>query len=129
MAEENANLGENTPANVEPTSSNDKTNGILCYLGILVLIPFLTVKEGQRSEYLIKHLRQGFGLLITGVAASIIKVLLSMISSTFGGLVYMVLGILIFVMFICGLINSIKGQYKDLPILGGFFDKNLTFIK
>lgn len=97
---------------------------VLAYFGILVLIPILAAKESKFARF---HANQGLILLITGVAYSIfvqvvIKIV-SFISYALAGIVGIALGLawlLLLVLAIIGIINAVKGEFKQLPLIGQF---------
>ena len=97
---------------------------VLAYFGILVLIPILASKESKFARF---HANQGLILLITGVAYSIfvqvvIKIV-SFISYALAGIVGIALGLawlLLLVLAIIGIINAVKGEFKQLPLIGQF---------
>ncbi len=89
---------------------------VLCYFGILVLIPLLT--DAKKDPYVKFHIKQGLVLLIVGV----VTLFISMIP-ILGWIVGFILWIIIFVLFIIGLINAIGGKEKELPIIGQYSDK------
>lgn len=86
---------------------------VLCYLGILVLIPLLT---NAKNEAFVKfHVKQGLVLLIFEVIVSIVWAIpfLGWIVGAIGWVIGVIL-------FIIGLINAIGGQEKELPIIGKY---------
>lgn len=97
---------------------------VLAYFGILVLIPILAAKESKFARF---HANQGLILLITGVAYSIfvqvvIKIV-SFISYALAGIVGIALGLawlLLLVLAIIGIINAVKGEFKQLLLIGQF---------
>ena len=97
---------------------------VLAYFGILVLIPILAAKESKFARF---HANQGLILLITGVAYSIfvhvvIKIV-AFISYALAGIVGIALGLawlLLLVLAIIGIINAVKGEFKQLPLIGQF---------
>ena len=79
----------------------DENKGIawLSYLGILFVVPFLS-----DSEYARFHGRQGLVLFVNELILLIVILLVFYIGMGF---------------FVCyGLINSIKGRAKELPLIG-----------
>lgn len=97
---------------------------VLAYFGILVLIPILAAKESKFARF---HANQGLILLIIGVAYSIfVQVVIKIvvfISYALAGIVGIVLGLawlLLLVLAIIGIINAVKGEFKQLPIIGQF---------
>ena len=97
-------------------AGDDKTNAILAYVtpllcgvGIVIAIVMHNNKKTQLAAY---HLRQSLGLLIIGVANSVLSLI------PFLGLVAIPIGLCLFVLWIMGLINAINGQIKPLPVIG-----------
>ena len=107
-----ANLN-NTPDSTGDFDPEDvrghKGMAILAYFGILVLIPILAAKDSPFARY---HSNQGLILLILGVIAVIL------------GRIWGVLGwiadIIVFILFIIGIINAANGRAKELPVVGKF---------
>jgi uncharacterized membrane protein len=81
---------------------------ILCYLGILVIIPILTAKEDEFVKF---HIKQGLVLLI----AFIISGALSRVPIV-GWLFWLATVVLM----IIGIVNAASNQKKELPIIGHF---------
>ena len=106
---------ENAP---KPASGGGKNIGmaVICYFGILVLIPLLT--DAKNDPFVKFHIKQGFVLLITDVILSII-VAIPMI----GWIVGTIGWIIILVLFIMGIINAAGGKEQELPIIGKFGSK------
>ena len=97
---------------------------VLAYFGILVLIPILAAKESKFARF---HANQGLILLITGVDYSIfvqvIIKIVAFISYALAGIVGIALGLawlLLLVLAIIGIINAVKGEFKQLPLIGPF---------
>ncbi len=107
-----ANLN-NTPDSTGDFDPNDvKSNkgmSILAYFGILVLIPIFAAKDSPFARY---HSNQGLILLICGLIAVIL------------GRIWGVLGwiadIIVFILFIIGIVNAANGRAKELPVVGKF---------
>lgn len=85
---------------------------ILCYLGILIIIPFLITKNNSFVKF---HIKQGLVLL----ALSVIAWLLDMFHSSFA-FVSILMNIAIFILAIIGIINVVKNREKELPWVGEF---------
>ncbi len=83
----------------------------LSYLGLLFLIPLLTLKDNAFAKF---HVKQGIILSILAVAVWIIGWI-----PFIGWLVLVVVYIYIIVMIIMGIVNSLGGKYWKMPILGG----------
>lgn len=116
------------PKTPQQDVEQNKVMAVLAYVGFLVLIPILAAKESKFARF---HANQGLILLITGVAFSIfvpvvIKIV-AFISYVLAGIVGIALGIalvlawlLLFVLAIIGIINAVKGEFKQLPLIGQF---------
>lgn len=91
----------------------------LSYLGILFLIPLLTLKDNAFAKF---HVKQGIILTILGVAIWIIAWV-----PFIGWLVGVVVWIYILIMVIMGIINSLGGKYWKMPILGGLAQQWFKF--
>ncbi|MDP3448778.1 MAG: DUF4870 domain-containing protein [Eubacteriales bacterium] len=98
----------------ETSSSNDMWMGILAYLGILALIPYL-VKD--QTPFVRAHAVRGINLLILEVIAWVaVSVfawvpVLDVILST-------VVGLACFALSLIGIINVANKEDKDLPFIG-----------
>ena len=102
---------------VDPKDAQDnKVMGILAYLGILVLVPILAAKESPFARF---HANQGLLLLIANVAFCIIYYILMFISLTLG-MIFSILSIGFIVFIVIGIINAVKGEMKELPIIGKY---------
>lgn len=85
---------------------------ILCYLGILIIIPFLIAKNNSFVKY---HIKQGLVLL----ALSVIAWLLDMFHYSFT-FVSNLINIAVFILAIIGIINVVQNREKELPLVGQF---------
>ena len=88
--------------------AENKGMAILCYLGILWLIPFLAKKDSPFVKY---HLNQGLLVLILGIAVAIISWI---------PVVGWLCGVVVFALAIIGIINVVNGKAQELPIIGKF---------
>ncbi|HHU23261.1 MAG TPA: hypothetical protein GXZ52_07625 [Clostridiales bacterium] len=91
-------------------TGDEKFLCILCYFGILLLIPYLTRPNSQFVKY---HSNQGLVLMLLAIACSVVAVIpiLGWIASFVGG-------IFCFVCWVIGIINVVKGEMKPLPTIG-----------
>jgi uncharacterized membrane protein len=89
---------------------------ILCYFGLLLLIPLLVKKDSAFARF---HSNQGLVLFIFNILVSVLAniPLLGIIVAIVGS----VAGIIFWVM---GLVNVLNGRAKTLPLIGG-----ITLIK
>lgn len=106
---------------------NNKTMGILAYLGILVLIPIFSARESKFARY---HANQGLVLALAEVAFGIIYAIITSIltavllsTGAWGAwsAITTILGLLwlaFLVLAIIGIVNAVNGRCKPLPVIG-----------
>ncbi len=83
----------------------------LAYLGILFLIPMLSLKDNQFAKF---HVKQGIMLLIFSVAVGIVGAI-----PFIGWFIIWPVGyIFSLVMAIMGIVNAAQGKYWTMPLLG-----------
>ena len=104
--------------NETPASGGQKNIGmaVLCYFGILVLIPLLT--ESKNDPFVKFHIKQGLVLLIAGVIVGAVSAI-PFLGWVVGGIASLIL----LVLFIMGIVNAAGGQEKELPIIGSMGSK------
>lgn len=93
---------------METNEKDQKLMGILCYLGILWIIPMLT--DHKNDEFIKFHINQG--ILVT------ILVAISWVVSWIP-VIGWIPGIAAFIFAILGIINVVGLQQKELPLIGG----------
>ena len=102
-------------------AEDNKLMGILAYLGILFLVPYLAAKESPFAKF---HANQGCVLFIVEIALVVVLQMLwvllplglYLIIRLLSSMVY--LGII--VLAILGIINAVKGEMKELPVIGKY---------
>ncbi len=98
--------------------------GILAYLGILVLIPLFGAPK--KSAYCRFHTNQGLVLWIASLILDVLDIALGIVGGLLGifGIVAELIsgagGIFILVLMIIGIVNAVKGEQKELPLIGQF---------
>jgi uncharacterized membrane protein len=103
------------PAPASPVGSEDdvekaKGTAWLSYVGILWLIPMLTLKENSFAKF---HVKQGIVLSIYAVGVSIIGSIIPFV----GWFVLLPIGsILVLILAIMGIINSAGGKWWKCPL-------------
>ncbi len=108
-------MGEESP---KPAAAEKNIGmGVLCYLGVLVFVPFLT--DAKNDPFVKYHIKQGLVLFITGVIIGVATQL--PVIGWF--LVGPIGGILIFILMIMGIINVVNGKEQPLPAIGQYADK------
>ena len=90
----------------------NKLISILCYFGIFMLIPFLIRPD---SKFVRFHCNQGLILLIFYFICGFVMVI-----PILGWIVGAIGFIFSAVLFIIGIINVVKGQVKELPLIGKY---------
>jgi fumarate reductase subunit D len=93
----------------------DKIMLVLAYLGILALIPLLTVKD---SDFVKWHAKQG---LVLGLGGGIIATIIGMIPVI--GLISCLLMPAILVLCVMGIIKAMAGQRWRIPLVADLADK------
>jgi len=105
-----------------------KTTAIVAYLTIIGwIISLISYNNSPEKSSLVRfHLRQFFGLFLTAIA---INIIVSFIPSSIGGILSIVCMVLLFILWLMGIMSAANETEKPMPFIGEFFDKNLTFIK
>ena len=96
--------------------SENKVICILCYFGLLLLIPLLVKKDSAFARF---HSNQGLVLFLFDIIVSILAVV-----PVVGWIISVVGSIAGLVFWIMGLVNVLNGRAKTLPLIGG-----ITLIK
>lgn len=84
--------------------------GVLAYLGILVIIPFIVAKDDPFVKF---HIKQGLVLLCIDVIIWVLGASFFM----FWPLVNLI-NLAVLVLVIIGIVNVVRHQQKELPIVG-----------
>lgn len=93
------------PADIE----KNKTVSGLAY--ILFFLPLIVCPDSKYGRF---HANQGLILLLVSIAGNIILSIIPFL----GGILTMIYGILMFVLFVIGLLNGLNGKAKELPVIG-----------
>ena len=97
-------------------AGTDRYLALLCYLGPLFLIPYLTRRD---SDFIKFHSNQGLLLLIADIVIGLASLLFII-----GGIVGVVGRVFIIICFIKGIISVLNGKKDPLPVIG-----NITLLK
>jgi uncharacterized membrane protein len=116
------NCGEpvGTTVRSADTSSNDMWMGILAYLGVLSLIPYL-VKD--QTSFVRAHAVRGINLFILEIIAWVAVGVFAWVP-VLDGILSTVVGLASFALSLIGIINVANKEDKDLPFIG-----NIRLIK
>ncbi|MBP8639784.1 MAG: zinc-ribbon domain-containing protein [Oscillospiraceae bacterium] len=101
------NPGNNSAA---MDAEENKLISILCYFGLLFLIPYLTKPESPFVKF---HSNQGLVLMLFVIAARIAAVI-----PILGWIIGIACWVFALVCFIIGIVNVCNGDMKKLPIIG-----------
>ncbi|MDR1380099.1 MAG: zinc ribbon domain-containing protein [Tannerella sp.] len=117
-------MAENFTVDPKRDAEDNKVMAILAYLGILFLVPLLAAKESPFARF---HTNQGIALFILGAAVGIVVSILSAIFSQISLTLVLLTSLLslacslgIFVLAIIGIVNAVKGEMKELPLIGKY---------
>ena len=92
---------------------NNVIMAVLVYLGILIVVPFLT--DAKEDPFVKFHIKQGLTLLILDVVVWFFA-FIPFIGWMFGWILWLV----VFIFMIIGIMNAVQGQEKELPVIGGY---------
>ncbi|MCH5297549.1 MAG: zinc-ribbon domain-containing protein [Ruminococcus sp.] len=126
------------PMNNDVADAQDnKFMGVLAYIGILFLVPLFAAKQSKFAQF---HAKQGLTLFVFEVAYSIfVAIINGILKATvtwstlalFGTIssILNFLNVFFFVVAIIGIVNAVKGECKELPLIGkidfiAMFSKN-----
>lgn len=119
MDQETQGTGGMQQTPVTPPAPHNRTlMGVLSYLGILVIIPFLMAKDDPFVKF---HVKQGLVLAIIGLVVWVVGMNMW---SMWQLLQIVNLGVII--LSIIGIVNVVGGHQKEIPLVGSFA-KHFTF--
>lgn len=96
--------------------NDGKVMNILCYIGILVLIPLFAEKNNRCVRF---HVNQGFVLFIFEIIANIVMTIFSFVP-VLGVIVSTLIGLAELAMMIFGIVYAAQNKVKELPLIGHF---------
>ena len=99
-----------TPPPSKKEGNNTMVMGVLSYLGILVIIPFLMAKDDAFVKF---HIKQG-------VVLAVIEIVLWALSGMFWGFYFIIslINLVTIILSIIGIINVVQHQEKEIPLVG-----------
>ncbi len=99
--------------------SQGKQIAWLSYLWILVIVPLLVAPQ---NEYVKFHVRQGIALLILEIGWALLDIFLQIIPIIryLAGILNFLIWIAFLILIVMGIIYSVQGEKKALPIIGEF---------
>src|SRR5450432_1453730 len=108
---------------------DQKTISWVSYITIIGwIIAIITYNSSADKSSLAKfHLRQSFGIFITGIALYILMLMMIFVIPFFFFIIPFI-GIAVFILAVIGLVAAVNGEEKPVPVLGNFYQKTFTFI-
>ena len=95
---------------------SNKVMALLCYIGILWLIPMLAAKDSKFAQY---HVNQGIVLTLGSLVVSVACFIIVLIP-ILGWIVAPIAGLIPTAMMILGIVNVCQGKAKELPFIGSY---------
>lgn len=99
----------------EISQKDRRLYGILAYLGILIIVPFLTAKDDPFVKF---HLRQGLLVFIVWMLLFSVPILPSFLYPVNG-----LISILLIIMVVLGIKNVLDEKEEELPLIGHLAEK------
>jgi uncharacterized membrane protein len=93
-----------------PAANTNTVMGILAYLGILVIIPFIVAKDDPFVKF---HIKQGLVLFCIEIIMWLVASMLWMFWPLYG-----LVNLAVFILAIIGIINVVQHKQSQLPIVG-----------
>ena len=102
------------PQAAKPQAGAEKNllMGILSYIGILVIIPFLVAKDDPFVKF---HIKQGLVLVVIELAAWVLGAMLWQL-----WMLLNLVNLATLVLSIIGIVNVVQGTQKELPLVGSY---------
>lgn len=115
----------NTPFETNPPSSpveEGKMMAIIAYITLIGLIIAFVMNNDKKNTFAAFHIRQSIGIALISIAFGIVSIIIGFIP-ILGWLISSVGFLLIFVLWIIGLIGAANGEEKLVPVLGDKFQE------
>jgi uncharacterized membrane protein len=112
--DQNQNTGE-PQGNPQTPKSQVNIMALISYIGILCLIPVLSKPQDEFVKF---HAKQGLVLFIGEVATMILSWILAFLFP-----LWMLINLGWLVLSILGIINVVKNEKKEVPVVGQFADR------
>ncbi len=101
----------------QTTTDNGKNIAIIAYITLIGWIIALVMHNNNKTALGAYHIRQMLGIMLLGLALSILNMLLDIYILT------LIIQIGILVLWILGLIAAVQGEKKPVPLLGEQFQQ------
>ena len=93
-------------------ASKNLLMGILSYIGILVIIPFLVAKNDPFVKF---HIKQGLVLVVIELAVWVLGMMMWQL-----WMLLNLVNLATLVLSIIGIVNVVQGNQKELPLVGSY---------
>ncbi len=116
----------------EATEQEAKNIAIISYITLIGWLIAYTMNQKTPSSLGVYHLRQSLGIMLTGVALSIISnISVSILGSVlgFGVIVFSFIPMLTLILWILGIISAVNAEEKPVPVIGDMAQNMLKGIK
>jgi uncharacterized membrane protein len=107
----------NTPPGEVPTLDNTTLMAILCYIGPLVIIPFLMAKEQPFVKF---HIKQGIVLAAGGLVLYVLSQFYMLTYIPLFSTILTLISLGLLILSIVGIMNVVKKKEVDIPLTGQF---------
>ncbi len=98
-------------------AASHKGMGVLCYIGVLALIPYFSSAKNN-SPFLKYHALSGLNLFLLELIAGACSTAVSYLISGLGGFLGWITSVAGLVFSIIGIVTVCNGQAKPLPLIG-----------
>lgn len=102
-----------TPTTESDVVSDGKTIAIIAYITLIGLIIAFVLNTEKKNSFAVYHIRQALGLGLTGLVLGMINII-----PILGWFISIIGFIVLFVMWISGLISALNGKEKPVFLLG-----------
>ena len=110
-------MNQRTKSSKETEYDMAQVVAVISYLTLIGWLIALVIYGHHKSSLASFHLRQSLGLIITAALLSFIP------------LIGWLLNLGVFLAWFCGFYYAIKGVEHSVPLLGGFYQQQLDFIR
>ncbi len=107
--------GSNYQPNTPPTSAPSGKNipmGVLAYIGPLVIVSYITAKDDPFVKF---HIKQGLVIFVIEVGVWVLGMIMWQLYPLLS-----IINLAALVFSVLGIINVVKGEEKELPLIGQF---------
>lgn len=118
--ENNTTKNQNATLQTNPSvvaTDNSMLMGVLAYISILILVPFLMAKENAFVKF---HIKQGLVLVVIGLVSYVVNIMMPALFPLVA-----LINLATLILSIIGIVNVIQKKEVELPLVGQFA-KNFT---